>query len=467
MKKQTLLIMLLSLLVLSNIATYFYARSSFFSPSPPAAELPGESSGDELLREIRYILEEKYFQPPDEEKMLQGAINGMISSLGDPYTAYLNTEAMEDLLIQATGVFSGIGVEITEDEGEILILRVIDDTPASRAGVRQGDRILEVEGISLFSMAIEEVARLLRGPDGTEVNFTLSRPEERELLNMTLTRAQIERDTVFPRRLESGLGYIQVTNFDQGTAKSFRNALTTLEDEGIEGLIIDFRDNPGGLLDEAVEMGEFIVPRGEITRVVDRDGNVLNRYLSQAKPRGYPIVLLVNRYTASAAEIVSGALQDSGKAVLVGTTTFGKASVQYLQYLSGGDGLRYTVARYLTPAGRDIHRIGLAPDYNIELPAEYYLQNRSVPRDIYPGDTGEKILLLQTMLGFLGYPSDVTGVSDEKLFIALDAFRSDHGLPPGSLDDPAREALRKALSIKCAEADEQLNYAIELLLIKN
>lgn len=461
MKKRDVFIMLLCLLLLSNVATYFYTRFLFLKP---AVEVSREQkSGERLIWEVRDILEEKYFQALDEEELVRGAIKGMLSSLDDPYTVYLTPESLEEMLVQATGSFSGIGVEITEDEGEILILRVIENTPAFRAGLCQGDRIVQVEGESIAGLTLDEVARLLRGPNGTAVNITLRRLGENELFSVTIIRTQIERDTVFTRRLENGFAYLQITSFDLGTGEDFKSAVLSLEAEGLKGLIIDLRDNPGGLLDEAIEIGEFFVPEGEITRVVDRDGKVLNRYLSQAKPEEYPVAVLVNRYTASAAEIIAGALQDSKRAVLVGTQTFGKASVQFIQYLSDGGGLRYTIARYLTPGGRDIHRHGLAPDYEVELPVDYYLKSQSVPRDLRPGDTGEKVVLLQAMLKFLGYSLQTTGVYDEGLSSALNSFQAEHGLLSKALDDSTREALRHALAEKAEEVDEQLRFALDLL----
>lgn len=464
MKKRDFFVVLLCLLLLSNMATYFYTRFLFLSP---AAQVAGEQSyGERLLGEIRNILEKNYYQSLDEKELTRGAIKGMLDCLDDPYTAYLTPESLEEMLAQTTGLFSGIGVEIVEDEGEILVLRVMEDTPAFHAGLCPGDRILEVEGESIAKVSLDEAARLLRGPSGTEVTITFRRPGEDELFTATLTREQIERDTVFSSRLEERFAYIKVTSFDRSTAGDFRNAVIAFENEGLDGMIIDLRDNPGGLFDEAVEMGEFIVPEGEITRVVDRDGKVLSRYLSQAKPKDYPVAVLVNQYTASAAEIIAGALQDSGRAVLVGMPTFGKASVQYLQTLSDGGGLRYTIARYLTPKGRDLHKNGLKPDHEVGLPNDYYLKNRPVPRDIKPGDTGQKVMLLQVMLNCLGYDLEITGVFDELLLNSLHKFQEENGLRTGMLDDPTREAIRRCLAQKAGELDEQLHFALNLLKVR-
>jgi carboxyl-terminal processing protease len=296
------------------------------------------------------------------------------------------------------------------------------------------------------------------------VKIVVRRAGEEDPLQLTITRAKIEMGTVFAQVLEKGVGYIRITNFDQGTGKDFSESLTFLEKQGLKGLVLDLRDNAGGLLDEAVAVGEVIVPSGEITRVVDREGNVQERYFSQAKPKDYKIVVLINEYTASAAEIIAGALQDSGKALLVGMPTFGKATVQYLQFLSDGGGLRYTIAKYLTPGGHDLHKHGLQPDFEVNLPPEYYLQYRTVPRNLEQGDSGERVILLQNMLSFLGYPVEITGVFDTTSGDYLKEFQRNHDLlPTGTLDISTREHLRSALSEKAGKVDEQLKFAVDIL----
>ncbi|RJX29443.1 MAG: PDZ domain-containing protein [Dethiobacter sp.] len=461
MKRRELVVVLLCMLILSNIATYRFTRFFF---SSPALEVSRERDEAGLFWEVWDILEKKYFQPVEEERMIQGAIKGMLQSLDDPHTSYLSPESMEDMLIHTTGSLSGIGVEIVEDEGEILILRVIENSPAQQVGLIRGDCIVEVKGKSMDGVKLDEAARLLRGPSGTTVKIVVRRAGEEDPLQLTITRAKIEMGTVFAQVLEKGVGYIRITNFDQGTGKDFSESLTFLEKQGLKGLVLDLRDNAGGLLDEAVAVGEVIVPSGEITRVVDREGNVQERYFSQAKPKDYKIVVLINEYTASAAEIIAGALQDSGKALLVGMPTFGKATVQYLQFLSDGGGLRYTIAKYLTPGGHDLHKHGLQPDFEVNLPPEYYLQYRTVPRNLEQGDSGERVILLQNMLSFLGYPVEITGVFDTTSGDYLKEFQRNHDLlPTGTLDISTREHLRSALSEKAGKVDEQLKFAVDIL----
>ncbi len=463
MKRRELIVVFLCLLLLSNMATYVVARFLFSSPSQ-AVEISDELEKEKLFQEIWDILEGQYFRPMDDEEMMRGAIEGMLRSLDDPYTVYMDPESLEEMLIQTTGSFSGIGVEITEDEDAILVLRVINDSPAQEAGLLKGDRIVEVEGSSMQGVALDEAATMLRGPSGTTVEVAIQRAGERELLEIEIIREDIEIETVSSRWLEEGLGYIQVTNFDSNTAKDFREDLTSMEEDGLEGLILDLRNNPGGLFDEAIKVGEMIVPAGEITRVVDREGEILQSHSSEAEPGDYPMVVLVNEYSASAAEIIAGALQDHERALLVGTPTFGKASVQYLQNLSDGGALRYTIALYQTPGGQELHEKGLFPDLEIELPDEYYLQHRTIPLDLEEEETGERIIMVQEMLKFLGYSLEITGVFDQQTMTALGEFQDNSGLDStGSMDASTRESLRSALSDKAEEADKQLLEAVELI----
>jgi len=460
MKRREFLAVLLVLLLLSNAATLLLARFFF---SPAAEPAPGGKEAG-IFWEVWDLIRNQYFQPVEEEVLVRGAIEGMLRALDDPHTAYLTPEALRELLIYTTGSFSGIGVEITGGEGEVFVLRVISDSPAQRAGLLTGDRIVKVGEENVEGLAVDEVARLLRGPSGTIVNISIGRVGEAELLPLSITRAEIERETVFARMLKNSIGYIQITSFDQQTGEAFVAALERLDGEGLRGLILDLRDNPGGIVEQAIAVGQVIVPAGEITRVVDRDGNVRKRYLSQARPRDYPIAILINEHSASAAEIVAGALADGGNAYLVGTPSFGKATVQHLQHLSDGGGLRYTVAKYRTPAGHDLHQNGLQPDILVERSVAYYLQYRPIPRDLEKGATGEKVLLLQEMLRFLGYSLEKTGVFDERTGEALQRFQQQAGLPAGgSLDVTTRERLRAALGERAEAADTQLQAAWELL----
>ncbi len=463
MKKRELVIVLLCVLLLSNIATFLIARFFFYEERVETAAQE-ELEESDLLMEVYRILDEGYFQPLDRETLFRGAVEGMIDSLEDPHTSYLSPDSLDDMLIHTTGSFSGIGVEITEDEGEILILRVIGGSPSEEAGLLKGDRIVKVEGSPTLELSLDEAARKLRGPSGTEVEVTVKRSGEEELREVVLTRADIDMDTIFSRRINEQFAYIEVTNFDQNTGSDFKSTLDQLEEEGLNGLILDLRNNPGGLLDEAISLGQAIVPQGEITRVVDREGNVLDKHHSTAEPKDYPIYVLVNEFTASGAEIIAGALQDSEQGILIGQPTYGKATVQQLHFLSDGSGLRYTIASYLTPKGQDLHAEGLKPDYEVEQPEEYFLQHQSIPGGLEEGDTGDQVVLLQTMLKFLQYPLEVTGVFGEETIETIERFQQDQGIGvSGELDDLTRDEIRKVLGEKAEAVDAQLQKALELL----
>ncbi len=455
------------ILVFSNLATYYYA-CQLAVPEGDAAGLlemtDVAADNNRAFKEVWNILMDNYIDPLDEEELMRGAIQGMLETLDDPQTSFYCPEAMEDLMIQTTGSFSGIGVEITDVEGDILIVRVIEGTPAESAGLLPGDRIIKADNKSLAGLSAEEAARLLRGPRDTEVEIEVLRMGMEEPLSFIIAREDINMDTVFAELKEGKIGYIEITKFDRGTAESFQQELEALERNNLQGLVIDLRNNPGGLLDEAIEVGKVIVPAGEITRVVNRDGEVLRTYYSEAEPRSYPVAVLVNGFSASAAEIIAGALQDRKGAILVGESTYGKATVQHLEYLSDGSGLRYTIAKYQTPGGRDLHQQGLTPDAVVELTEEYYRFYQPIPSQLEPGDATEEAAILQKMLSLLGYDLEVTGVYDNETVKVVEKFQNDNGIPPtGLLDALTRNKLRQTLKEASTRFDTQLETAIKLL----
>ena len=466
MHRRFLVILFLFVLIFSNAGTYFFARLTAKPAEMPAGWAGQENTLEEnnIFEEVWGILKNNYIEPLDEEKLWWGAIEGMLGSLDDPQTSFFRPEEMEELIIQTTGSFRGIGVEITEDEGDILIIRVIEGTPADKEGLLPGDRIMEAGSDSLKDVGVEKAASLLRGPKGTKVEIQVQRSGLEKPVSFSIVRDDIDRETVFARLEEERIGYIEIVKFDKNTGKSFQQELSTLETKGLEGLIIDLRNNPGGLLDEAIEVGRNIVPEGVITRVVDRNGEVLNNYLSEAEPRPYPVVVLINEHSASASEIIAGALQDSKGAVLLGQPTYGKATVQHLEDLSDGSGLRYTIAKYQTPDGRDLHQQGLSPDVEVELPEHYSLFYNPVPGKLEPGEASEQAAVLQEMLLLLGYDVEVTGVYNNETVEAVEAFQENSGISSsGLLDTDTREKMRLALKEASVQEDTQLQEAVELL----
>ena len=434
----------------------------------PPAETPSDEAEieEELLPlvEVLNILSERYLEDVSREELIKEAINGMVNSLDDPQTNFLDSAHFEEMMIKIDGSFSGIGIEISEVDGYITIIAPIKDTPGEKAGLLPGDRIIAIDGQDVVGMTTMEAVKLIRGPEGTSVRLTVEREQLTEPLEFQITRANIIVPSVFSELLAEQIGYIQITSFDEHTGQDFQKAILELETEGMRGLLLDLRNNPGGLLDQAVLVAQEIIPAGPITHMVDRDGNVLQTYHSYGTKKAYPMVVLVNGASASAAEIIAGAVQDTDAGTLVGTKTYGKATVQHLESLSQLGGLRYTVAKYQTPNGRDIHENGLEPDVVVELPDDYYFLQYGIYSDLKPGDEGGSVLILHKMLTALQYPVQETAQYDGQTEKAVRAFQAAHGLAAsGAVNQATREELTTQLEPLLEEMDLQKKRALEIL----
>lgn len=474
MKSRKLVALFVFLLVISNTLTYFFTRNKeagncsgnenelggFVSKETPAENdevLP-------LLREVLEIIRNNYIDEVDIKKLEEGAIQGMLETLGDPQTNFFNREAMEDMLLQVMGSYGGIGIHIANLEENVVIVSPIRGTPGEKAGLLAGDLIIGIDGENIKGLSANEVASILRGTPGEPVTLKVNREGIGEL-EFTITREMIELDSVYAEILPEGIGYIYISNFDSTTGEEFSEALGRLEKENISGLILDLRDNPGGILTEAIQVAEAIVPAGPITHVVDGDNEILDTYYSSQKGKLYPIVTLVNGYSASAAEILAGALQDNDSP-LVGTKTFGKATVQNLLNLPDKMGLRYTVAKYLTPKGRNIHGEGLEPDYVIELPAFFQLPLNALPADggLQKGDSGEAVEILKEILRALGYDSGYGNFFDARLETALRLFQRNNDLAPtGKFSSETHAVVYREMEDLLARSDTQLEKALAVI----
>ena len=317
-------------------------------------------AGLDLFVEVLHKVEANYVDPVEPRPLIEGAVKGMLRQL-DPYSQYLDEKAYANLKSMTEGTFGGIGVEVNVRDGYPTVIAPIEGTPAWEAGLRSGDVIIEVDGKSTYGLTVEDAADRLRGPEGTQVRIRLSREGEEEAHEITLTRRVIERKAVpYAFVAEDGIGYLRITAFSERTGEETRAMLERLREQGATRLVLDLRMNPGGLLDQAVGVTEVFVPRG--TMVVYTRGRVRsedNRYYAdEPKPNlRWPLVVLVDGGSASAAEIVAGALQDLDRALLVGSTTFGKGSVQRVFPLHDQNtALKLTTALYYTPSGRSINR---------------------------------------------------------------------------------------------------------------
>ena len=317
---------------------------------------------------VRKLIESRYVGDVDDAQLMDGAISGMVQSLGDPHSLYMGPQMYEQLMDQTEGSFGGIGVYMGFKDDKVTIISVMDDTPGQAAGLAAGDEIVAIDGTPASSYEPEEVALHIRGEIGTNVTLTIHREGEEDK-DYTIERATIQMKTVGGHMIDesAGLGYIRISNFSENTGDEFKKQLTELEDKGLHGLIIDLRENPGGLVKSCTEVANLVVPKGPIVSIIDKSGKK-EEYTSDLAENEYPIVVLIDGNSASAADILAGALQDTGAATLVGTTSYGKGSVQVVVPMYHDDAVKLTIAKYYTPSGRSIDGTGIEPDVFIELP---------------------------------------------------------------------------------------------------
>lgn len=322
--------------------------------------------GLKTFADVIEMIEKNYVDEVDTEKLVQKAIQGMVSSL-DPHSLLLPPEEFEDLQIDTKGKFTGIGISISIRDGFVTVVSPIEGTPAYRAGIKAGDRILKVDGKPVKDL--REAVKKMRGPKGTKVAVTIARKGEPEPIVFNLIRDVIPIQSVRATQLKPGYGYVWVTHFRDQTVKDLKKALKKLEKENgvLKGLVLDLRDNPGGLLPQAIKMSDLFLSEGDILSIKGRLKRHTRAFSAHADDDDvtYPLVVLINGGSASASEIVAGALQDNKRAVILGTTSFGKGSVQTVETLRDGYGLKLTIARYYTPKGRSIQAKGIEPDITV------------------------------------------------------------------------------------------------------
>jgi carboxyl-terminal processing protease len=321
-----------------------------------------------VFTEVLSLVQSNYVEDIENKKLVEGAIKGMLKTL-DPHTSYMPPEVYKEMQVETEGQFGGLGIEITVRDDQLIVVSPIEDTPAFRAGLKAGDRILKIDGEPTKEITLVDAVRKMRGVRGTPVTVTIMRDDFDAPKDFTITRDVIKIRSVTQRKLDDAIGYVRLRNFHKTTADELEEGLRDLEEQKISGLVLDLRNNPGGLLNQAVDVVDKFVGKEQL--IVYTQGRVRNqnmRFTSKGDHPHleYPMVILVNGGSASASEIVAGALQDLGRAIVLGTQTFGKGSVQTIIPLSDGSGLRLTTARYYTPKGYLIQGKGIAPDIKVD-----------------------------------------------------------------------------------------------------
>lgn len=344
------------------------------APLPALAREPLKSETYkqlDLFADVFERVRSEYVEETSDEELISAAINGMLTSL-DPHSSYLDKKNFADMRVQTRGEFGGLGIEVTQENGIVKVISPMDETPAARAGVLSGDYITHIDDESIMGLGLNEAVEKMRGPVGTDIRLTLRRPNVAEPINLKLTRANIKVQSV-RFRVEDNVGYIRISSFNEQTQPGLDKAITAIKGQlgdKLIGYVLDLRNNPGGLLDQAVSVSDTFLEKGrEIVSTRGRGGKENDRYI--AKPGdaagGLPVVVLINGGSASASEIVAGALQDHKRAIVLGTQSFGKGSVQTIIPLQGQQSaMRLTTARYYTPSGKSIQQLGITPDIEVQ-----------------------------------------------------------------------------------------------------
>ena len=331
----------------------------------------------ESFSKVLNLVQENYVDEVDSQKAIEGAIKGMLATL-DPHSSYMKPDDFKELQVETQGSFTGIGIEITMKDNILTVVSPIEGTPAFAKGIKAGDKIVKIGDEQTQDMSLMEAVKRLRGPKGSEVTISIYRKGWTDIKEITLIRDIIPIHSVKAKMLEPGYPYIHIANFQAQTTADFKKALANMEKEGkIKGLILDLRNNPGGLLDQAVKIADIFIDEGVIVSTkgrVKEQNTVFYAHANGGKYK-FPLVVLVNEGSASASEIVAGALQDHKKAVIIGAQTFGKGSVQTIIPMDNGAGLRLTTARYYTPSGRSIQATGITPDIVVPSPTNTSVEN--------------------------------------------------------------------------------------------
>jgi len=331
----------------------------------------------DLFSEVLEKIQNEYVEEIDQAEVMDSAINGVLQSL-DPYSAYMNPEIFEESQTETSGKFGGLGIEVTMESGVVKVIAPIDDTPAAKAGVKSGDYIVRIDGEQVQGKTLMEAVNLMRGPVGSGVEITIRRKGLRKAKIINIIREIIEVKSVTAKQIDSKVGYLRLSAFNENSSNQLKKEIAIFEkNKKLVGYILDLRNNPGGLLSQAIKISDFFLNDGEIVSTKGRKSRENRKYFANKGDRinGKPLIVLINNGSASAAEIVAGALQDHKRAVLLGETTFGKGSVQSIIPLKNSGAIRLTVSKYYLPSGKSISEVGIVPDIRIEEEGEEFSIN--------------------------------------------------------------------------------------------
>ncbi|HET7579419.1 MAG TPA: S41 family peptidase [Bacillales bacterium] len=418
------------------------------------------------------VISNSFYKNVDQDKLLNGAIRGMVESLGDRFSVYMDPKTAKQFTQSLASSYDGIGAEVTMVNGKVTIMSPFKGSPADKAGLRANDQIVSINGKSIADLNLYEAVQKIRGKKGTTVKLGVKRPGAPDVMKIKVTRGDIPIRTVYPDTVQKNghlFGIIQISSFSRGTADDFKKALQDLEDKGIDGLVIDVRGNPGGYLGAVTKIGDLLIPKDEpIVQVEDRNGNIKRYFSSLKQKKDYPIVGLINGGSASAAEILSAALHEAGGYPLVGTTSFGKGTVQ-TEYDIGGGQLKLTIAKWLTPDGNWINKKGIKPSVKVQQPDYFHAHPITVKKGkpLTYNENNDKVKNAQIILKGLGFdPGREDGYFSKQTKDAVKAFQEINDLrTTGKINTKTASTLDKKIlkAVKLKKNDAQLQQALTLL----
>lgn len=476
MKFSKLSIVILLVAALFVGAGGMYVGMSSFSKGS-STSIPNEHGGSTnasfaKVKQAYQVISENYYKNVDKKKLLNGAIQGMVHSLGDRFSVYMDPATARQFTQSLSSSYGGIGAQVSMVNGKVTIMSPFKGSPADKAGLRANDQIVSINGKRTSGLSLYQAVQMIRGKKGTTVKLGVKHPGSSDVMHVDLIRGAIPVQTVHKATVKKDghlYGIINIASFSRGTADEFTKALKSLQDQGIDGLVIDVRGNPGGYLGSVTQIADELVPNDKpIVQVEDRNGHVKRYYSNRKKKRAYPIVGLINGGSASAAEILSAALQQAGGYPLVGTTSFGKGTVQ-TEFDIGQGRLKLTIMKWLTPDGNWINKKGITPNVTVKQPKFYYAQPVTVKKGkvLKLNDNNQKVKNAQIMLDGLGFGTGRDdGYFNKQTEVAVKAFQKmNHLQETGKIDAKTASALDQRV-MKAADNkknDLQLQTALQLL----
>ncbi|MCT2537282.1 S41 family peptidase [Aquibacillus koreensis] len=489
MKKRYIAIIIVAALCMGALGSYAGVKlaesgqtnneqqsSQTVEDNTPSQQEQLESQNNDMPKMAKVLqaletIEQNYLEEVDEQQLIEGAIQGMLDTLEDPYSVYMDSETVQEFTEQIESSFEGIGAEVSMREGKVTIIAPIKDSPAEEAGLKPNDQILKVNEESVEGLDLYDAVSKIRGEKGSTVELEIQRPGVAELLSIELVRDEIPLETVYAETVEVDgrkAGIIEITSFSENTANRFKEELTKLEKEGIEGLVIDVRGNPGGLLPTVEEiLKNFVTEDIPYVQIEDKEGKKSRYFSDLSEPKDYPISVLIDEGSASASEILAVSLKEAGDYEVVGRTSFGKGTVQQTIPMGDGSTIKLTLFKWLSPEGNWINETGVEPTIEVSQPDYFYTNPIQIEETLTFNESDPKIANAQIMLKGLDYePGREDGYFSQETVEAVKQYQADNGInATGEIDKQTAEKLQTSIIdlIRSGENDTQKEKALEAL----